>query len=218
MTYGHDAWALLSGPSGATTFAGGSYWFGDEIRSGLQITTTQLEDCLGAGSPVTNLVQTGAGPGSFPDQGYLRFSFRYRGRIYEFALKGRADTVIVATNPNVVPTADAGPDQNMASGAAVKLTGAGSDNPGQALTYAWTQTSGITVALSGADTVSIFVALRVNTPPLADAGPERTVNVLGSATIILIGAAASSNDVGQGFTYSWFQTGSPSVSLAGAKG
>lgn len=54
--------------------------------------TTQLEDCLGAGFPVTNLVQTGAGPGSFPDQGNLGFSFRYRGRFFEFALSG-ADTV-----------------------------------------------------------------------------------------------------------------------------
>ncbi|WP_371225815.1 PKD domain-containing protein [Roseovarius sp. 2305UL8-3] len=69
-----------------------------------------------------------------------------------------ADTVSVTVTPpaNIAPTADAGPDQSVASAAAVTLTGAGSDanNAGQTLAYAWTQTSGPAVALTGGTTAS----------------------------------------------------------------
>ncbi len=51
------------------------------------------------------------------------------------------------------PTAVAGPDQTVASGAAVALDGSGSWDPNsEPLTYAWTQTSGPEVTLSGAST------------------------------------------------------------------
>ena len=55
------------------------------------------------------------------------------------------DTVVVTVNPpspvNQAPTANAGADQTVASGATVNLTGAGSTDPdGDTLTYAWTQT------------------------------------------------------------------------------
>jgi hypothetical protein len=68
-----------------------------------------------------------------------------------------ADTVTITVNPpaNGVPTANAGPDQTVASGAGVSLTGAASSDPdGDTLSYAWVQTGGIAVTLSGADTAN----------------------------------------------------------------
>lgn len=65
-------------------------------------------------------------------------------------------TVTVTAPGNTTPTADAGTDQAVASGASVSLDGTGSSDPdsGQSLTYAWTQTSGPTVTLTGASTAT----------------------------------------------------------------
>ncbi len=53
------------------------------------------------------------------------------------------------------PLADAGPDQTVAGGDAVKLDGSGSSDPeDDPLTFAWAQTAGPSVELTGADTVS----------------------------------------------------------------
>ena len=54
-----------------------------------------------------------------------------------------------ATN-NLPPVADAGTDQTVASGAAVTLTGSGSDSDGWVNSYEWTQIAGPTVVLSDA--------------------------------------------------------------------
>lgn len=58
--------------------------------------------------------------------------------------------------PNSAPTASAGPNQVVSSGAAVTLSGAGSSDPdpGDILTFAWTQTSGVSVTLSDPANVS----------------------------------------------------------------
>ena len=69
------------------------------------------------------------------------------------------DTMTVDVNEpppvNQAPTADAGPDQTVASGAAVNLNGTGSSDPdGDSLDYSWTQTSGPAVTLSGANTAT----------------------------------------------------------------
>lgn len=58
--------------------------------------------------------------------------------------------------PNTTPTANAGMDQQVASGATVTLDGTGSsaNDDGQDLTYAWEQTAGPSVDLSNATTAS----------------------------------------------------------------
>ena len=56
---------------------------------------------------------------------------------------------------NATPVADAGSAQTVDAGDAVSLDGSGSSDPdGDALTYAWTQTSGPTVTLSGASSAT----------------------------------------------------------------
>lgn len=68
-----------------------------------------------------------------------------------------ADTMQITVNPaaNQVPVANAGADQTVASAAGVALDGSGSTDPeAQTLTYAWTQTGGTSVTLSGDTTAT----------------------------------------------------------------
>jgi LmbE family N-acetylglucosaminyl deacetylase len=58
------------------------------------------------------------------------------------------------TPPNQAPTAFAGPNQTVAGGSVVQLNGSGSDPEGATLTFAWTQTSGPPVTLTGANTAT----------------------------------------------------------------
>jgi hypothetical protein len=56
-------------------------------------------------------------------------------------------------NSNRAPVAKAGANQSVSTGAVVTLDGSGSSDPdGDTLTYAWTQVSGPTVTLAGANT------------------------------------------------------------------
>jgi len=62
-------------------------------------------------------------------------------------------TVSPEPPPNPAPVANAGPDQAVASGSAVTLDGSGSfDADGEAISFAWTQSAGGAVAITGADT------------------------------------------------------------------
>ncbi len=63
-------------------------------------------------------------------------------------------TITVTAGSNDAPTAEAGDPQTVDEGETVTLNGSGTDPEGEALTYAWTQTSGETVTLSGANTAS----------------------------------------------------------------
>ena len=79
---------------------------------------------------------------------------------YEFTLTvtdrgglSGADTATVTVEPrNRAPTADAGADQTVAAGAPVTLAGRGTDPDGDALTFAWTGPSSI--SLTDADTAA----------------------------------------------------------------
>ena len=56
---------------------------------------------------------------------------------------------------NLAPTANAGGDQTVSGGAAVTLRGSGSDSDGRIVGYAWAQTAGPAVTLSGANTATL---------------------------------------------------------------
>lgn len=70
------------------------------------------------------------------------------------------DTVVVTVLAgNAVPAANAGADQTVNAAASVTLAGSGTDPDGSIVAYAWTQTSGPTVAMINADQASAsFVA------------------------------------------------------------
>ena len=99
-----------------------------------------------------------------------------------------ADTVTVtAATGNTAPLANAGPDQNVATGSVVTLNGSGSsDSNGDTLTYSWSFTSKAatsTAILSGATTTS----------------PTFTADKAGSYVIKLIvndGTVSSTADIG----------------------
>ena len=105
--------------------------------------------CGFASGSVTNLQsnyvagQTRSGYNSF----YASFS--YNGSTYTMSVTATGQAAI-ATTVNSAPTANAGTDQtSVASAAPVTLDGSGStDQDGDTLTYAWTQTSGTTMTLS----------------------------------------------------------------------
>jgi hypothetical protein len=145
---------------------------------------------------------------------------------------------IDATNSS--PTVDAGPDQTVSVNSAVTLDGTASDDDID-LIVLWTQISGPSVELSdpsiadptftapaatailefqltatdgddvqASDTIIISVS-NVNQPPVADAGPDQTVDE--RETVTLNGGASSDSD-GTISSFSWSQTNGPTVTLS----
>lgn len=135
------------------------------------------------------------------------------------------------------PIANAGSDQRVNSGVGVSLDGSGSSAPGSISSYVWTQLTGSTVSLNGADTASpSFTApstpgvlqfqlsvtdnfgtsatdtvdVTVNAPPSADAGSDQTVST--GSPVGLDGAASSDSD-GSIVGYSWMQVSGAPVAI-----
>ncbi len=108
-------------------------------------------------------------------------------------------TVTVTAGPNDAPTADGGDDQTVSEGASVTLDGSGSADPeGEALSYAWTQTSGQTVTLSGATTASPRFTAPENLAADAVLVFSLTVtdarNAASTADTVIVTVTAGSND------------------------
>ena len=149
-----------------------------------------------------------------------------------------SDTVNVTVN--LPPAADAGADKLVIANAAVTLTGSGTDPDGTIASYAWTQTSGTTVLLTGANTAtpgftapnasetltfqltitdnrgaiaSDMVNVTINLPPIANAGPDQTVRT--RAAVVLNGSGSGDPD-GTIASYNWVQTQGTSIVLTGA--
>ncbi len=95
------------------------------------------------------------------------------------SLLSSTDTVTITVNPkpNSPPTVDAGADQNAYEGQIVHLHATASDPDSDPLTYEWTQTAGLSVTLSGANTSDAsFTAPAVSTVGQAGMTFRVTVN------------------------------------------
>lgn len=162
------------------------------------------------------------------------------------AANSTPDSVDIIIPANQTPVANGGSAQNVAGGATVSLDGSASLDPdGDSLVYIWTQTSGPSVVLTGANTVTPsfvapasisntqtvqfqltvadpFDASDVSTVDVTVAANQQPIadagpdqSVTGNSGVTLDGSG-SSDPEGDPINYNWVQTGGPSVTLNNA--
>ncbi|MEK7415108.1 MAG: PKD domain-containing protein, partial [Planctomycetota bacterium] len=127
-------------------------------------------------------------------------------------------SVAITVAPNQAPTANAGSAQTVNEGATVSLSGSGSDSDGTIASYAWTQTAGSAVTLSGAasatatftapqvsaDTVLTFkLTVTDNSGATGEATVNVTVHDVAATQVLQNGTAVTglSGATGTEFTY-----------------
>lgn len=187
---------FVPGGAGASPSAGSNYWVGGSIAAWpSNITASQVGTTCGI-TGITNFVSDGAN-GTYATDAFMGVSFRgvsgVDGLTYDYVigLNGASSTTVVNSRvqvANTAPTANAGPDQTIASGAGAVLDGTASSDPdvGQTLTYVWTQTGGPAVTLSSTTAASPTFTAAVLPP-----GPA---SVLTFSLVVNDGIAPSSAD------------------------
>ena len=93
----------------------------------------------------------------YPDDTDTDGSYEVTVEVSDGVLAATADLTVTLTDVNEAPAADAGPNLSSAEpGTTVSLSGSGYDpeDPGR-VSYAWTQTGGVTVSLTDADTAQV---------------------------------------------------------------
>ncbi|MFY9397803.1 MAG: PKD domain-containing protein [Desulfomonilia bacterium] len=160
-------------------------------------------------------------------------------------LTSPADEVVITVNApeNQVPTANAGPDQDVDAGTLVNLDGSASSDPdGDSLSFDWRQVSGAAVDLRNARTATpSFIAseegtyefelvvsdgkassvpdrvvirvLELNNAPVAVAGEDLQVYVGETVRLDASGSFDADNDP---ITFAWTQVSGAAVTLSGA--
>ncbi len=162
--------------------------------------------------------------------------------------KAATVSITVAAKPqNLLPTANAGVDQTLNEKTLVTLDGSGSkDSDGTIATYAWKQTAGTTVALTGATTAKpTFTApdvaadttltfeltvtdnkgavakdtVNIAVKNIANLSPTANAGVdqtLNEKTLVTLDGSGSKDSDGTLATYAWKQTAGTTVALTGA--
>jgi hypothetical protein len=159
-------------------------------------------------------------------------------------LTGTATVNITVKHINLAPTANAGTAQTVNESSAVALTGSGTDSDGTIASYAWTQTAGPTVVLTGANTanasftapaaaVDTILTFKLTVTDNSTLTGIATVNVtvkhinlapsvnagiaqsVNENTVVTLNGTATDSD-GTIASYAWSQTAGPVVTIGNA--
>lgn len=153
--------------------------------------------------------------------------FNYRIDVTMTSCEDIADAVLTpdeAAELNNPPVADAGPDQN-SDQSDVTLDGSGSSDPdANLLSYSWSingseiatgvnptvnladGTYTITLTVSDgelSDTDDVVIVVATNTPPVADAGADASIDCVIEETEVTLDGSGSSDEDGDDLSYSW---------------
>lgn len=140
--------------------AGGTFFNNGTITpANGSISAASIEGCIGAGVGTVAVTAQNGADGSFATDDDSSFSFTLSTAVTGFGVGTHTYSLVSGssfTASTSAPTANAGTDQIVASAASVTLDGSTSDanDVAQSLSYAWTQTSGPTVTLTGDTTAS----------------------------------------------------------------